>query len=95
MITVGEFGKPNPPAPFPGREGGAWKPLPDQGEGFGEGSAPSLIDQQYQLVRSYQLHLQDCRRVFPAGDTLFAVFTYAGSQLHTLKTRLHGFKMIL
>jgi len=26
--TAGEFGKPNPSAPFPGREGGAGKPLP-------------------------------------------------------------------
>jgi len=25
--TAGEFGKPNPPAPFPTREGGAGKPL--------------------------------------------------------------------
>ena len=25
--AVGEFGKPNPPAPFPAREGGAGKPL--------------------------------------------------------------------
>jgi len=29
--TVGEFGKPNPPAPFPAREGGAGLPSPLRG----------------------------------------------------------------
>jgi hypothetical protein len=33
--TAGEFGKPNPPAPFPGREGGAGKPLSFWGGGGG------------------------------------------------------------
>ncbi|NEQ21670.1 MAG: hypothetical protein F6K28_21130 [Microcoleus sp. SIO2G3] len=33
--TVGEFGKPNPPAPFPTRAGGAGKPLSLQGRGWG------------------------------------------------------------
>jgi len=31
--SVGEFGKPNPPAPFPTREGGARIPLPEAGRG--------------------------------------------------------------
>jgi len=48
--TVGEFGKPNPPAPFPRREGGAGKPLSDQGEGL----PPSLIDQQHPGSRGYK-----------------------------------------
>jgi len=29
--VVGEFGKPNPPAPFPAREGGAGLPSPLRG----------------------------------------------------------------
>jgi tetratricopeptide (TPR) repeat protein len=46
--TVGEFGKPNPPAPSSEEgekekllflEGGAWKPLPDAGSGLGRGQA--------------------------------------------------------
>jgi len=45
--VVGEFGKPNPPAPFPAREGGAGKPLSLLGEGLGRGQTPQLIDQQY------------------------------------------------
>jgi len=38
--TVGEFGKPNPPAPFPAREGGVRKPLPASGRGLGRGHTP-------------------------------------------------------
>jgi hypothetical protein len=45
--VVGEFGKPNPPAPFPRREGGAGKPLSLLGEGLGRGQTPQLIDQHY------------------------------------------------
>jgi hypothetical protein len=45
--VVGEFGKPNPPAPFPRREGGAGKPLSLLGEGLGRGQTPQLINQQH------------------------------------------------
>jgi len=34
--SVGE-GRPNPPTPFPPREGGAGKPLPSEGRGLGRG----------------------------------------------------------
>jgi len=35
--------KPNPPAPFPAREGGASKPLPASGRGLGRGQTPQLM----------------------------------------------------
>ncbi|HAX77871.1 MAG TPA: hypothetical protein DCY88_19030 [Cyanobacteria bacterium UBA11372] len=33
--AVGKVGKPNPPTPFPAREGGAFKPLPASLRGWG------------------------------------------------------------
>ncbi|MEQ8381224.1 MAG: HEAT repeat domain-containing protein [Coleofasciculus sp. A1-SPW-01] len=41
--TAGELEKPNPPAPFPAREGGASKPLPVAGRGLGRGQTPQLV----------------------------------------------------
>ncbi len=41
--TAGELEKPNPPAPFPAREGGASKPLPVAGRGLGRGQTPQLM----------------------------------------------------
>ncbi len=45
--VVGEFRKPNPPAPFPCREGGARLSPLFLGEGQGEGSNPLSICQQH------------------------------------------------
>jgi len=53
MMPLAWVEKPNPPAPFPAREGGAWKPLPAPGRGLGRGQIPPLINQQYHLFLDY------------------------------------------
>ncbi len=47
--VVGKVEKPNPPTPFPAREGGASKPLPASGRGWGGVKPRSWLTKQNRL----------------------------------------------
>ncbi|WP_155898119.1 CHAT domain-containing protein [Allocoleopsis franciscana] len=67
--AVGEFGKPNPPAPFPIREGGARLPSPVRG-GAGGGVRP--LSNSPQIIAQADSQLQNGQAFYQAGQFLEA-----------------------